>query len=520
MTRPAPHPGPPAWVRLAARARWLLAACVVVVVGLVTAGTASAERVRTTRTTKVYKRTGEQSGVVTKVGKGKTLTVIATQGRWLKVRANGRTGWVTRSSVRSSEARGVPRNTRRRPFVDGRSTRRGWSGGAPDDRVGADAVDDDDDDDRGDDDDRDDRDDRRDRRAERDHRDRRAARDDHDRDDDLDDPDDDPDGEDGGDDAVRMVRVASRKARLYPRASERGQPVATVRRGDQLMVLDEHDSGDWYRVEDQDGDAGWIAADQVDEVDQRGPPRPRRVIAASARLGFASVGGTFNSNAPVVMGASPPADYTFGSTAVSLAVAGEVVYAARRDYYLGGGLEYLGCVATPGIRYTAGTMAEDIAFKTHDIDLRLVGGYDFHKASGMTAWARLGYHYGVFSVSNLDNLASIPAETFKGPTVGAALRIPRLTGKLGVEASLDVVYPGSRVQTTGNEDGDQAKARAAVAQLAGTYAWKGRWRLGAGYRLNYASTSWTGTSNRVSGATASSRRDLAHVLTVGAGRSF
>ncbi|KAB2886561.1 MAG: SH3 domain-containing protein, partial [Kofleriaceae bacterium] len=62
-------------------------------------GVAHADRVRTTKTTKVFKRTGEQSGVVTKVAKGKTLQVVAKQGRWLKVRVNGRTGWVTQSSV-------------------------------------------------------------------------------------------------------------------------------------------------------------------------------------------------------------------------------------------------------------------------------------------------------------------------------------------------------------------------------------------------------------------------------------
>ena len=47
--------------------------------------------------------------------------------------------------MKSASAREVPRNTRRRPFVDGRSTRRGWSGEAPDDRVGGDAIEEDED---------------------------------------------------------------------------------------------------------------------------------------------------------------------------------------------------------------------------------------------------------------------------------------------------------------------------------------------------------------------------------------
>jgi SH3-like domain-containing protein len=476
-----------------------------------TAGTSWAERVRTTKSTKVYKRTGEQSGVVTKVAKGKTLDVISKQGRWLKVRVNGRTGWVTQSNVVSLEARDLPRNTRRRPFVDGRSTRRGWSGGAPDDRVGADAVEDDDDggDDGGG------------RRADEDDGDdepRRASRR---GDDDDDDEGDDGDGDDEAD-TVQMVTVSVGKAKLYPRASKRSKPVLTVRRGAKLLVLDESASGDWIRVEDEDGEAGWIAADAVTASDGRS--RPKRILAATARLGFASVGGTFDSNAAPTMGLNPPVDYTFGSTAVSIAIGGEAVFAFKQDLYLGAGLEYLGCVATPGIRYASGQMAEDIGFKTHDIDARGLLGYDFHKPNGMTAWARLGYHYGMFSVANLQNLAKIPSEVFKGPTVGAALRIPRLTNKLGAEASLDLVYPGARTQTKGNEDGTESSAMAATLQLGGSYAWKGAWALGAAYRLGYASTSWTGPSARVTGtmgaATAAKRTDIAHVLTVGLGRSF
>lgn len=497
------------------RAVWVLFALVL------SAGAAHAERVRTTRTTKVHQRTGEQSGVVTKVAAGKTLNVIARQGRWLKVRVNGRTGWVTQSSVVSLEARDVPRNTRRRPFVDGRSTRRGWSGGAPEDRVGADAIDGDDDggaDEGGDDDDETGRASRRDRDDDRGRRGRDRDRDDDDDDDEGDEGDDD--GDDEGDDAaddVRMVTVTAAKAKLYPRTSKRARPLLTVRRGAQLVVLDEHESGKWIRVEDEDGAAGWIAADAVEGPGGR---RQKRTVAATARLGFASVGGKFTSNGTVMAGASPPPDYSFGSNAVSVAIGGELTFAMKKDYFVGAGLEYLGCVATPGIRYASGMMAEDIGFKTHDVDVRLLGGYDFHKASGMTAWARLGYHYGVFSVANLNNLAKLPAETFRGPTVGAALRIPRLSGKFGGEASVDLVYPGTRKQTAGIEDGTTTASRAASLELLGTYAWKGAWQLGAGYHFGYASTRWTGQSARIPTATAARRTDLSHVVTVGLARAF
>src|SRR5579862_7209684 len=107
---------------------------------------ARADEVRTTHTTKILKRPGEQSPVVIRVSAGHEMEVLEEQGRWLKVKVEGHEGWVTRTSVESTtEAREVQRNTRNRPFVDGRSLRRGWSGDAPDDRVGEDATGGDDD---------------------------------------------------------------------------------------------------------------------------------------------------------------------------------------------------------------------------------------------------------------------------------------------------------------------------------------------------------------------------------------
>jgi uncharacterized protein YgiM (DUF1202 family) len=469
-------------------------------------GAAHAERVRTTGPTKVFKGTGERSGVITKIASGKTLSVLNTQGRWLKVRVNGRTGWVTRSSVVSLAETDVPRNTRRRPFVDGRSTRRGWADGAPDDRVGADAVDpggDDGEADGGGDGD--------------------GGGDDGDGGGDGDggddgDGSDDDDGDDGGAEEaapeMAFVVVTADKAKLYPRASRKAKASRTLRRGARLTVLE--DQGDWIRVEFGD-DAGYVSADLVGV---EGSVRKKREITAIARLGFASIGGTFTSNGPAMQPTGPPSNYSVSSTALSVDVGVELVYAYKKDYFLGGGIEYLGCVATPGIRYADAMNAEDIGFKTHDIDLRVLGGYDFHDKRGMTAWGRLGYHVGLVSFSNLMNLAQLPSETFKGPSIGVGLKVPKVTDKIGASGSLDLVYPGSRSQTQNNEDGAEQGAMAATLQLIGDYAWKDAWALQAAYRLGYAKTAWSGASNRVTNVTAAERRDLSHVLTLGLGRSF
>jgi len=462
---------------------------------LLVIGAAAAERVRTTDTVKVYRDTGEQSGVITKVAEGTTLTVLKTDGRWLKVRVNGRTGWITRSNVASLDGDDdLPRNTRRRPFVDGRSTRRGWGDGAPEDRTGADAVDTGGGDDAGDD---------------------RGDDGDDGGDDAGDDRGDDGDGGDDGDaaeaaPAVEMVVVIAGKTKLYPRASRKAKASRTLKRGARLTVLDRDD--EWVRVEYGD-DAGFVRADDVGEADARAP-RPRRAIFTKARLGFASLGGTFNSDGPAT---NALARYTLGSTAASVNLGADVAYAYGKDYFVGGGLEYLLCYATPGIRYAG----QDIGFKTQDIDVRLLGGYDLHDKRGTVIWARLGYHVGFTSMSDLMNDANLPSETLRGPAVGAAVTMPALTPTIGVAATVDLVYPGTRTQTQGNEDGALDGAMALNLGVTGAYAWKAAWNLEAGYRFGYAKTAWTGPSQRGTGATAASERvDKNHVLTVGLGRVF
>ena len=150
----------------------------------------------------------------------------------------------------------------------------------------------------------------------------------------------------------------------------------------------------------------------------------------------------------------------------------------------------------------------------------MLGGYDFHDQRGMTAWGRLGYHISQLSMSNLMNAAKLPSETFRGPSFGVGVKIPRITPTIGGAGSIDVIYPGSRTQTQNAEDGKLAGAMAAWLSLIGDYAWKDAWTLQASYRLGYAKSTWTGASARVTGVTNATRRDLSHVLTLGVARGF
>ncbi|CAN5627672.1 hypothetical protein BH11MYX1_BH11MYX1_16100 [soil metagenome] len=115
---------------------------IVVMIALASAGSALAEKVKANQEARVLNHPGEQGKLVVKVKEGQSMTLLGSEGRWLKVRVQGRTGWVPRSKVEMADPDEVARNTRRRPFVDGRSTKRGFgSSEAPEDRIGADAVD-------------------------------------------------------------------------------------------------------------------------------------------------------------------------------------------------------------------------------------------------------------------------------------------------------------------------------------------------------------------------------------------
>ncbi|HYU14819.1 MAG TPA: SH3 domain-containing protein, partial [Candidatus Acidoferrum sp.] len=103
---------------------------------------ARAERVESRREARVFASPGESSRVVTRVRPGKEMQVLQRRNRWLRVRVNGRTGWITRTNVIPVElVEAAPRRTRRYPFVEGRGVRRDGPSSAPRDRVGADATD-------------------------------------------------------------------------------------------------------------------------------------------------------------------------------------------------------------------------------------------------------------------------------------------------------------------------------------------------------------------------------------------
>lgn len=472
-----------------------------------------AERVRTTQTTKVMKRPGEKSAVVTRVKKGRTLTVIATEGRWMKVRVNGRTGWIARSNVKTASAREVPRNTRRRPFVDGRSTRRGWSGEAPDDRVGGDAVEEEDEEEAR----------PKKKKAKKKSR-ARDVEDEEDFEEDEEDFDEEEDEEDFEEEEEvveeepkpRVVQVAVAKTKLRSKPSKKGKSRAKVKKGAKLVVLEQKDG--WMLVEDPDGDTGWIATKEVWEPGMR----KAREIRVEAKLGFDRMGQVFRSDGDQLL-----SNYDVAAAAAAVSLRGDYLQKYGAKYLIGGELRYDLGKSTPGIRYSDGTNAADIPYMTHDVDLRAVAGYDFKHKTGAVGFGRVGYHYGMFAVSNVGdftkNLAKIPSETLSGVTIGVGAEAPTITEKIGARLIIDYLALGKRAQTVGLEDGAVSSAKALWAGLVVNYRWKPGMTIDFGYGYDYAKTTWTGAapaSMRGTGSTVAARKDVTHGLLVGIAKSF
>ena len=543
----------------------------VVILVLALASSARAEKVKTNQATKVYAHPGEHGKIVVKLKSGQNMTVLAKDGRWLKVRVQGRTGYVARSTVDMPDDDEIVRNTRRRPFVDGRGTKRGFGGETgPDDRVGADATGDGDSDssDSSDSGDKSDKSDKSDDSSDDDssshkttkHKPEKADKSDKsdkaDKDDKSDDDDEDTtvvdddkgdkgdksdsgDGDDkdsdSGDDSEshRPTAHVSAKVVAYNDRSSDSDEAFTAK--PDMVLYPGETKGKWTFVENDDGDAGWVLSDKLDMDDSGGGGGThKRTIDARARLGITFLQQGMRSAGSTIMGGAGTFNvdnYNLGTSAVTLALGGEMLYPYSKNWVLGGEatLDYaktlLGGIHIPA---TMATPAADTGVSLTVFNLRAEAGYDMHKKNGMMLFARLGYRYQGFLVDDYNmpakNPAQLPQETTAGPTLGGALSIPQLTGKIGLKFSLDAMLAGASVsQTKGFEDGKSPSAKGVYLGAVFTYRWKKDMDLQGTYNLDYASYDFgaplTG-SMRMHTGTDTTRTDIFHTLTFGIIKGF
>lgn len=493
-----------------------------VVGGALASAPALAEKVKTNQATKLRARGGEHATVVMSIKAGQSMTILNKEGRWLKVRLAGRTGYIPRSTVDLPDDDSVQRNTRRRPFVDGRSTHRGFGEGSPDDRVGADAT--------GGDKGGDDEDDKPKHGSKPKHHDDDDDKpkshkhdDDDDKPKDKDKDDDAGGGEETGDQRPTAHVTEATKIREQPKS---GSDVSFKAKPSQTLYV-EDTKGKWTEVSLEEGDIGWVETDKLEISGGDGGGPHKRMMDLRARVGVTLVSQglrtTGGSN-------TVPDNYNIGSSAATFDLGGTYLYPYSSDLYLGADLQYQYALAIPGVPYKdPTTMASNTtSFSIHDFDLRAVAGYDLHSPKGMVVFAHLGFRYQSFLVADVTdfakNTAKLPSETFKAPVFGGALDIPKLTPTIGLNFHLDLAVLGTSVTQTKNlEDGASPSGKQFLLGATFSYRWKPEYNIIATYDLNYGSYSFgapMATSMRDHTGTDVSRSDIFHSITVGLQRPF
>nr|MBA3502367.1 SH3 domain-containing protein [Deltaproteobacteria bacterium] len=459
---------------------------------------AYAEKVKSNQETKLFARPGERAKVILKVSEGKQMTVLAKEGRWLKVRVSGRTGYIARSTVDLPDEGEIARNTRRRSFVDGRGKTRGFGGEAgPDDRVGADAV-------------GEGREDGGEEEEEEEEEEDPPAKtppkaavkapppkvatktpakkggDDEEEEEEEENPvasktppkkapakgGDDEEEEEEEEDDRKRVKV-SKKTTMFNEADPKSEAILVATKDTPLFPTGEK-KGKFTEVENDEGDLGYIltadieaggkgggeARDDLDDDDKRPSVGSRggSQIDLRARAGVTLVSqGMRTSGGAETL----PDNYNISTSAVTVALGGGYYRPMGKKLIVGGEGTYdyanaFGGIPTPPAM--AGGAKTSTKISIHNLNVRAVLGLDFKKASGMMLLGRLGIRYHSFQVANASsmekNTAKLPSEIITSPTIGAALAMPRLTKNIGLRFSLDFIPLNiSYKQTKNLEDG-------------------------------------------------------------------
>lgn len=357
----------------------------------------------------------------------------------------------------------------------------------------------------------------------------------------------------------------SQSSKLHARTSERARVILTMESGAEVTVLVR--KGSWLKVRVQ-GRVGWIprskteaaaptevpgvdldliemlpAADEVaghtdepaDEddapieeaiVETEEPPAPDRALDLRVGVGITIITQGLRSAGGAL---TVPDNYNIGVSAATLKLGSSYIRPVTHHLVVGGELAYAVQKALPGMRHTDPVTGEaaTTAFTIHDLGLKLIGGYDLKRKSGLTFLARGGVRFNAYRVAKVRDLATnpamIPSEHHVAPTLGGGIAIPRLTSKVGIRVVLDAFVVGMVRQTKGLEDGVEARARGGTLSGTVTYRWKPSIAIQASYDLGYTSMSFGAPdqmSMRAHTGTSVTRTDTFHMLTIGIAKGY
>ncbi len=513
--------------------RWTLVAALTL--GL--AGAAMADEVaRLNTSARLLSRPGERAPSIVSLSAGQTVRVIGQEGRWLKVSARGRIGWITRTQVEVAEAPAAARTgtqAARPRAAEAPKARKGWNGKMDDEAVGAD-----------------------------------AAGDDEDQADDNETPDAiGPVARHAPAtlkpaQAVKKVAKAEKKpwkpgekvtlngdASVRQRPSKKADELFTAEDGQEVKVVLVDDDGEWVRVQDADGTKGWVEASSIvvkggddddvsavksddgDDGDEDMPKAKKKHNKAAAADGEAkpmwyaldaNIGVLSKSQDYTSAGTGIRSNYGLANTSPALIIGGIFWKRMSPVYSIGAEGSYMRTVGGSGIAVDSGMMMAGAASTTipwaaQAIDVRGTVGYDVSNGQYQLK-ARVGYHDAATTIPQSmvnTSTAMLPSEKVSGITVGAGLDAPTLTPKVSLRVGVDMLVNAKLEQTAGMRDGTTSQTKAYYLNALAMYKWKPNMDLMATYTLSYEGFGFTGVNDREASATGAQRKDLQHLLGVG-----
>ena len=426
--------------------------CVLVFVVLVTGSIASAEPRRTTESVTLRKKPGEKETAVATVPANTEVTVLGEEGRWLKVKVNGNTGYLTRTTVSGGDAKDVdakPQWSAARRTEDGKEMTELFveapKAGAlvTEPKPGAGKI------------------------------------------------------ADIAKGARLVVLDATTPGWLHARddgGHEGWIATGEVQNGATAVTV----SG-----------AGVDLAGSAVEQTYTRPPVGALAIRAEVGLAYRSLGMDLTSNAEGGL-----TNYLVDADAAAAVIDVDARQQLSPSLFAGADLRMVASESSPGIDYPGPTAPPGkIPFATFATDVGVRAG--IHAKQAFDLALRLGGHYDAFLPKSVDNAGSLPRERLIGVTAGVRADIVPPHSRFGAAVRFDIMALGSRAQTPGLEDGTSSTARALWGGVTVRYQLGRHISPFAGYDFGRASTDWTGMSVREPSVTDAHRVDTTQLVQIG-----
>lgn len=290
-----------------------------------------------------------------------------------------------------------------------------------------------------------------------------------------------------------------------------GKPVAIVREGAELKVVERTPDGKWLLVEGEHADdRGWISSALVRDagVVARDPSAIR--VGLDASMGVSAIEQTFQARTDQFLGKfalrSVAAAVRLGSV-LRLQVSDSVELAADGAWRIQ--------VARPGMRIVRDDGGnDDLGMMVQDFDVGGRLGARARAGKGAGLYARIGYRYETLSI-DAGKQARLPNEVISGPTFGGGLDVPGVGENLGVGAEALVLAPAERQQTRGLREGQQSSTFGVGGRIALRYRIGQSWAAALSYDLWRLSSEFRGGSERLPGTQGAERTTTTQLFLFG-----